>query len=259
MGIGRQNEVGAAVAAVAHGAMVIEKDCALARADGGVNSTFSLEPHELAPWSNPKASVLERRISFWSWDITFLASRIRGQFYRLYMVKDIFSRKIVGWEAQPEESWEHASVLISKACLAEGVSRGRLVLYAANGGPMKWATMPATLQRLGVVPSFRRPSVSDDNPYSESLFRTLKYRPTYPRNPLKSIEAARGWVYDFVLWYNHEHRHSVIQYATPAQRHGGIYEALLQQRTKLYGSAKAKHPRRRSGPIRNWKRPTKSG
>ena len=138
----------------------------------------------------------------WSWDITFLASSIRGAFYRLYLVEDIFSRKIVGWEVHDHESAEHASVLIRKTCLAEGIYEDGLVLHSDNGGPMKGATMLATLQTLGVVPSFSRPSVSDDNPYSESLFRTLKYSPAYPNKPFESIVEARQWVHRFVQWYN---------------------------------------------------------
>lgn len=128
----------------------------------------------------------------WSWDITFLASIIRGAFYRLYLVLYIFSRKIVGWEVHENESADHASVLIHKACLAAGIHQDGLVLHADNGGPMKGATILATLQKLGVVPSFSRPSVSDDNPYSESLFRTLKYAPAYPSKPFETIEAALG-------------------------------------------------------------------
>ena len=108
---------------------------------------------------------------------TYLASSIRGSFYRLYLVLDIFSRKIVGWEVHENESAEHASLMIRKACLVEGIHWDGLVLHADNGGPMKGATMLATLQNLGIVPSFSRPSVSDDNPYSESMFRTLKYLP----------------------------------------------------------------------------------
>lgn len=190
----------------------------------------------------------------WSWDITFLASSVRGQFYRLYMIEDIFSRKIVGWEVHTEERAEHASTLISKACLAEGVRRGQLALHADNGSPMKGATMLATLQRLGIVPSFSRPAVSDDNPYSESLFRTLKYSPAYPRRPFDSLDAARRWVHEFVTWYNHEHRHSAIQFVTPAQRHAGLDHELLRRRQALYAEAKARHPERWSGPTRNWER-----
>ena len=189
----------------------------------------------------------------WSWDITFLAASIRGAFYRLYMVEDIFSRKIVGWEVHEEESADHAGVLIRKACLAEGIHEAGLVLHSDNGGPMKGATMLATLQALGVVPSFSRPSVSDDNPYSESLFRTLKYCPAYPNKPFESLEAARRWVHRFVQWYNHEHRHSAIRYVTPNQRHGGQEHRLLKQREAVYEAAKQHNPARWSGKTRNWK------
>lgn len=188
----------------------------------------------------------------WSWDITYLAFIIRGSFYRLYLVLDIFSRKIVGWEVHESESADHASVLIRKACLAEGIHRSGLVLHADNGGPMKGATMLATLQNLGVVPSFSRPSVSDDNPYSESLFRTLKYTPAYPSKPFESIEAARRWVHSFVQWYNDEHRHSAIRYVTPNQRHRGEDGDLLEQRKAVYERARQQNPQRWSGKTRNW-------
>ena len=188
----------------------------------------------------------------WSWDITFLASIIRGVFYRLYLVEDIFSRKIVGWEIHEEELADHASVLIRKACLAEGVHQGGLVLHSDNGGPMKGATMLATLQKLGVVPSFSRPSVSDDNPYSESLFRTLKYIPAYPTKPFESLEAARKWVHEFVQWYNNEHCHSAIRYVTPNQRHEGIEHGLLKQREIVYEAARRRNPQRWTGMTRNW-------
>jgi transposase InsO family protein len=209
------------------------------------------QPRQVA---KPKGFCAHAPNQTWSWDITFLASSVRGQFYRLYMIEDIFSRKIVGWEVHTEELADHASTLISKACLAEGVRLGQLVLHADNGGPMKGATMLATLQRLGIVPSFSRPSVSDDNPYSESLFRTLKYTPAYPRKPFESLEAARRWVHEFVTWYNHEHRHSAIKYVTPTQRHAGMDSELLRQRKALYEAAKAEHPERWSGSTRNWER-----
>ncbi len=123
----------------------------------------------------------------WSWDITYLATAVRGQFLRLYLIIDIYSRKIIAWEVYERETAAHAAALVQKACLREGVQPGDgLVLHADNGTPMKGAT----LQRLGVVPSFSRPSVSDDNPYSESLFRTLKYTPAWPGQPFADIEAA---------------------------------------------------------------------
>ena len=188
----------------------------------------------------------------WSWDITYLASSIRGSFYRLYLVLDIFSRKVVAWEVHENESADHASLMIRKACLAEGIHQAGLVLHADNGGPMKGATMLATLQKLGVVPSFSRPSVSDDNPYSESLFRTLKYTPAYPSKPFESIEAARQWVHGFVQWYNDEHRHSAIRYVTPSQRDRGEDNDLLEHRKAVYESARQQNPQRWSGRTRNW-------
>ena len=189
----------------------------------------------------------------WSWDITYLASSIQGRFHRLYLVMDVYSRKIVGWEVHDNESAEHASTLIQKACLAEATSGKDLVLHAENGGPMKGATMLATLQRLGVVPSFSRPAVSDDNPYSESLFKTLKYRPGYPSKPFADLTAARLWVRSIVRWYNTEHRHSSIKYVTPDQRHRGTDAALLARRTELYATAKQRHPERWSGSTRSWR------
>jgi transposase InsO family protein len=202
--------------------------------------------------TQPKGFQVTGPNQVWSWDITFLASCIRGSFYRLYLVLDIFSRKIVGWEVHDNELAEHASVLIGKTCLVEGIREDGLVLHADNGGPMKGATMLATLQKLGIVPSFSRPSVSDDNPYSESLFRTLKYTPTYPGEPFDSIEAARQWVHGFVQWYNNEHRHSAIRYVTPSQRHRDEDQALLAQRDVVYETARQRNPERWSGNTRNW-------
>jgi transposase InsO family protein len=206
-------------------------------------------PHTVA---KPKGFQASGPNQVWSWDITFLASSIRGAFYRLYMVLDVFSRKIIGWEVHENESANHASVLIHKACLVEGIREDALVLHSDNGGPMKGATMLATLQKLGVVPSFSRPSVSDDNPYSESLFRTLKYAPAYPTKPFERIEAARKWVHGFVQWYNNEHRHSAIRYVTPSQRHRGADRELLAQREAVYEAARQRNPERWSGKTRNW-------
>jgi len=188
----------------------------------------------------------------WSWDITYLRSPIRGVFWYLYMVVDVWSRKIVAWAVHTEESSEHASELIGRAYSREGVAPGSLVVHMDNGSPMKGATLVATLQQLGVAPSFSRPSVSNDNPYSESLFRTLKYRPAYPSNPFESIEAAQSWVAEFVTWYNTCHRHSSIRFVTPDERHGGRDLDLLARRRKVYTEARARHPERWAGKIRNW-------
>ncbi len=188
----------------------------------------------------------------WSWDITYLAASITGIFFRLYLVLDIYSRKIVGWEVHESETADHASMLIRKASLAEGVSEEGLVLHSDNGSPMKGATMLATLQRLGVVPSFSRPSVSNDNPYSESLFGTMKYTPAFPSKPFESVEAARAWVHEFVRWYNEQHRHSGIQFVTPAERHAGEDREILSNRRAVYAAAKKRRPDRWSGETRNW-------
>lgn len=147
----------------------------------------------------------------------------------------------------------HAAVLVSRACLRQQVRRDQLVLHADNGSPMKGATMLATLQRLGVMPSFSRPSVSDDNPYSEALFRTLKYTPAYPDKPFDDLQQARLWVQRFVHWYNEEHRHSAIGFVTPSQRHAGLDTAILQQRHDIYTQARSERPERwRGRATRNW-------
>ena len=200
--------------------------------------------------SKPNSYLASRPNEVWSWDITYLKSDIAGWFYRLYMLLDIYSRKIVGWEVHETESADFAAALMSRACLAEGTCRTELVLHSDNGGPMKGATMLAKLQWLGVIPSFSRPSVSNDNPYSESLFKTLKYTPAYPDKPFASLQSARDWVHRFVNWYNEDHRHSGIQFVTPASRHRGEDTDILAARKAVYVVAKAKHPERWSKGIR---------
>jgi len=162
---------------------------------------------------------------------------------------DIYSRKIVGWQVYQEQSAELASEVIRDICRRENVRRDQVILHSDNGGPMKGATMLATLEKLGVTPSRSRPY---DNPYSESLFRTLKYRPEYPNEPFKSVHDARAWVGEFVRWYNEEHRHSAIRFVTPNERHAGLDIPILAQRKVVYERAKAKHPNRWSGKTRNW-------
>ena len=188
----------------------------------------------------------------WSWDITYLKSPVRGQFYYLYLFMDVWSRKIVGYRVETYESAELAAQLARDICLAEDVKPGQVALHADNGGPMKGATMLATLQALGVCASFSRPSVSNDNAFSESLFRTLKYRPGYPSRPFESVDAARAWVHDFVRWYNHDHLHSAIRYTTPAQRHAGLDVDILANRESLYQAVKAANPARWSANTRDW-------
>ena len=160
----------------------------------------------------------------WSWDITYLPTTVRGVWLYLYLVIDVWSRKVVAWDVAEREDPAIAADLVSRACLRERISKGRkqpLILHADNGNAMRAATLESRLEELGVLRSFSRPRVSNDNPYSESLFRTAKYRPDYPSRPFTSVETACQWVTAFVDWYNHRHRHSGIKFVTPHQRHCG--------------------------------------
>lgn len=190
----------------------------------------------------------------WSWDITYLRTDVRGIFFYLYLILDVWSRKIVGWSVHDQELGEHSARLIESAITLYPAIGDGLILHADNGGPMKASTMLATLQRLGIVPSFSRPHVSDDNPFSESLFRTLKYRPAYPRSGFTTLAAACTWVEDFVRWYNTEHLHSAISFVTPASRHTGSDEDILARRRQVYETARRRHPERWSRDTRNWER-----
>lgn len=206
-----------------------------------------------ATHSRPKEYVATGPNHIWSWDITYLKSSVRGKFYYLYLVVAVYSRMIVGWAVHEVESAELASALILEACMRHGVDPEKLTLHSDNGGPMKGATMPATLQWLGIIPSFSRPSVSDDNAFSETLFRTLKYRPEYRSSPFESMDAAEAWMSEFVQWYNFEHRHSGIRFVTHASRHYGEDKAILTKRKEVYEEARKKNPHRWStGKIRNW-------
>lgn len=206
-------------------------------------------PRKLA---RPTTYIASGPKQVWSWDITYCPSSVRGQFYYLYMIEDIYSRKIVGWEVHGCESGAYAAELMQRTVMAEQCFRKPLVLHSDNGSPMKSSTMLAKLEELGVTPSRSRPRVSDDNPYSESLFRTLKYRPLWPTSGFSSLDETRLWIQQFVAWYNHEHRHSRIQYVTPVQRHQGEDVALLKERHAVYQQARARHPGRWSGTTRNW-------
>jgi transposase InsO family protein len=210
------------------------------------------EPSKPASTPRPKEHVATGPCQVWSWDITYLKTNVKGIFLYLYMIMDVWSRKIVAAKVFEEECMEHSSVLFSQACLRHGIESDQLVLHSDNGGPMKGSTMLATLHKLGVIPSFSRPSVSNDNPYSESLFRTMKYRPEYPSKPFSSIEGAQLWVDSFVHWYNTQHLHSSIQFVTPDDRHYGREVQILSERHCVYKEAKKRMPNRWSGETRNW-------
>lgn len=209
------------------------------------------------PTKRPREHVADGPWQLASWDITYLRGPARGEFFYLYLVEDVWSRKILGAEVHAVESTELAAALVERirAEAGPGVSLVGWILHSDNGGPMKGATMLATMQRLGVVPSFSRPSVSNDNPFSESLFRTMKYVPAYPRDGFVAVEAARVWVAAFVAWYNHEHKHSGIGFVAPADRHAGRDVEILAARRDVYEQARRRNPSRWSRHTRLWSRP----
>lgn len=202
----------------------------------------------------PKAYIARNPNEIWSWDITYLKTNVQGRYFYLYMIVDIFSRKIVGYEVYLSESAEHSATVANKAYHSENINGKEIILHSDNGSPMKGATMLAMLQKLGVVPSFSRPSVSNDNPFSESLFKTLKYCPAFPNDPFESLESAREWTYLFVTWYNNEHCHSNIKFVTPSDRHQNLDASILKNRKRVYEEAKSINPSRWSGNTRNWER-----
>ncbi len=188
----------------------------------------------------------------WSWDITWLPGPVKGTFFYLYLILDIYSRKIVGWDVFGAENSERAAQVVRNAVWAEGCAQSPLVLHADNGSPMKGAMLKTTLEKLGIIASYSRPRVSNDNPFSEALFRTCKYRPDWPRDGFATIEQARDWVKSFADWYNNDHLHSAINFVTPTQRHAGNDSETLAKRTTLYAKARAANPSRWSGNTRNW-------
>lgn len=188
----------------------------------------------------------------WSWDITWLPTTVRGIYLHLYLVMDVWSRRIVGWRIADRDSAEIAAELITHACRDAKLDARGLVLHSDNGKPMRASTLISTLQWLGVVPSFSRPHVSDDNPYSEALFRTLKYSPAYPNLPFASLASAQRWMARFADWYNGQHRHSAIRYVTPDERHSGREHEVLAKREQLYQRARNLNPERWAHSTRNW-------
>lgn len=189
----------------------------------------------------------------WSWDITYLATTVRGSFFYLYLAVDIWSRRIVAAAVHETECAEHAATLLTGACREHGVVAGQVTWHADNGGPMRASTLLSKLEQLGVAASFCRPRTSNDNAYSESLFKTVKYTSKHPLKPFETLEQARAWLETFVRWYNTEHLHSSIRYVTPDQRHSGDEHRILARREAVYQAAKARHPNRWStGRTRNW-------
>jgi putative transposase len=188
-----------------------------------------------------------RTTSVWTWDITWAPGPVAGMFFYLYLIVDIFSQKIVGWEVHERESADLAAILIRQAVLAEGCLMRPLVLHADNCSPMKGATMKVTMEKLGITASYSRPRVSNDTPFSEALFRTCKYGPEWPTKGFAAKADAQAWVQSFAGWYNSEHLHSAIRFVTPNARHAGhdhakqivpISMQLLARKTRNAGQEK---------------------
>jgi transposase InsO family protein len=206
--------------------------------------------HKPLPFTAKKSNQV------WTWDISYLPTQVSGLYFYLYMIVDIYSRKIVGFSVHDCESSEHAARLIEQACHDEKVALDQLVLHSDNGSSMKGVTMISMLQKLGVMPSFSRPSVSNDNPYSEALFKTVKYHHSFPTTThFEKIEDARIWCENFVFWYNTKHLHSALKFITPQQRHDGHDKTIMKNRHAVYQNAKQKQPERWSKNTRNWSLP----
>jgi putative transposase len=208
-------------------------------------------PRKVRP---PTTHVATAPRQVWCWDVTYLPALILGQWFYLYLILDIFSRKIVGFEVHATDDGAHAALLLKRTALAEGIHAVPVkpVLHGDNGPTVKCLSVKAMLDWLKISPSYSRPRVSDDNPFVESLFRTAKYRPEFPSGGLPSREAAQKWAAEFVNWYNNEHLHSGIRYISPAVRHTGQDRDILEARHSLYSEAQQRNPRRWSGNTRNW-------
>jgi len=189
----------------------------------------------------------------WSWDITKLRGPSKGVYYYLYVIIDIYSRYVVGWLIAEVESAELAEQLIAETCAKQGVQRAQLTLHADNGSPMIAKTVVSLLADLGVAKSHSRPHVSNDNPYSEAQFKTLKYRPDYP-DRFGSLADARQWARSFFAWYNEQHHHIGLGLLTPTVVHTGRADTVHQQRQAVLQQAYQTHPERF---VRGQPQPTK--
>ncbi len=204
------------------------------------HSQLSHRGRSLAPraYSAPQSFTATGPCQVFCWDITYLPSPVRGQFYYLYMIEDVYSRKIVGQEVYDHESGELAARLLQRTLIKEKCLHSGVVLHSDNGAPMKAQTMRMKAYELGVVTSYSRPRVSNDNPFAESLFKTCKYRSNWPTEGFNSLETARDWVLEFTHWYNTEHKHSQLRFVTPNERHTGEDKAILAKRKQTMESAK---------------------
>jgi putative transposase len=208
-------------------------------------------PRKMRP---PTTHVATGPRQVWCWDMTYLPAQVAGRWFYLYLILDLYSRKIVGWEVHAEDHADHAAHLVHRTAFAEGIATNynKPVLHGDNGATLKATTVLAMLHWLGVKPSYSRARVSDDNAFAEALFRTAKYRPEFPADGFADLDAARAWAVRFTHWYNFEHKHSGIQYVSPAQRHAGEDQDILAARHAVYEAAKQRNPARWSGDTRDW-------
>lgn len=191
----------------------------------------------------------------WVWDITWLPSKVAGIFFKLYIIMDLFSRKIIASEVWEEENAAHSKELVRRGALAENIAANslKLILHGDNGSPLKAGTVLALMYALGITPSHSRPRVSNDNAHAEAFFRTAKYHPTMVPNGFASLQNARQWAASFVQWYNHDHKHKALNFVTPHQKHTGEDVHLLAKRHQLYQHHRNKNPGRWiKGQTRDW-------
>lgn len=201
----------------------------------------------------------------WSWDITKLKSFVKSQYFHLYVILDVFSRYVVGWTVADCESGDLAKSLIDTTCERQGIKPGDLTFHADNGAAMISQPVAFLLASLGITKSHSRPHVSDDNPFSESQFKTLKYRPDFPER-FASLEHARAFLRAFFAWYNTQHHHVGLALLTPHDVHHGLAPARLLERKRVLDAAFAAHPERfvnrppapREPPSTVWINPPKS-
>ena len=179
----------------------------------------------------------------WSWDITKLKGPVKWSYYHLYVILDIFSRYVVGWMIAPRESATLAKRLINESCMKQNIAEDQLILHADRGSSMKSKVVAQLLADLGVTKTHSRPHVSNDNPFSESQFKTMKYRPEFP-NRFGCIQDSRAFAVPFFNWYNHEHRHSGIGLYTPSDVHHGRTGILQTRRQATLDKAYLIHPER---------------
>ncbi len=226
--------------------------CRLLRTQGQNAHRGRSKPPQASRTPSTHIATAVRQV--WCWDMTYLPATVAGMWFYLYLIMDLYSRKIIAWEVHVTDDAEHAAKVVQRAALVEGIAADgqRPVLHGDNGSTLKATTVLAMLHWLGIKPSYSRPRVSDDNAFVESLFRTAKYRPEFPVGGFRDLDAARQWAMRFVHWYNQEHRHSGIRYVTPAQRHAGQDVAILAARHDLYLQARNRNPARWSRQTRDW-------